>query len=796
VQASEVVELRVHGVSGTPPEELLDRPLVRPVAGDRTAGFYRPRLAVERTDDPPGSTGRGAALEAYSWGGLTSGAPSRALWLLLLPFTLVNVAPRLRPPGDGPAWAVRGLWTTTRLLALSLTAGLVLAAAGVGVDLFGWQCGGGGVGGGCAGPPGWLMQAMTGLGAGPRLAVGAIVPLLILAVLAAAAVTTAARYEAVAPHGVDHLGAADPDEPDPDLGHPAFWYGKHLVRRLRHLHLQVGVVTAVGVPLVPVRSPVATGARVAMVAVLVAAAVLVCSFTVAGRRSDVGFVRRAPTVLWAATVVTLVLGLVALLTARRVVPTGGGLPGYAGTVTVFFAGQTLLVLAVGVCVLALRRAHPVRAPLAGLAAVAVTAVALLLAGALSAGVYVLAAAWLRTGTLRPSFTAVRETLATVEVPQPMLVGAVSFVVVTLWGAAVLTALAVWAAYRLRWPRRWRPGLAVLPVEYPGAHRTPARDAQILRVWWTARLVDGAGTIVGVLLVPVLVYGVVVALAGAAQGRFAPAADLIARMVDARQVVAVGAYLAVGFLLLFVALGALAFRARATRRSVGILWDLASFWPRAAHPLGAPCYAERAVPDLLTRIRWYVGGQEPSDYPTGAVVLAGHSQGSVISAVLLAQLATADRLGTGTPPVLPHVAFLGYGSVLRRLYARFFPAYLGHDRLTRLGADLTGETVECRWRNLWRRSDYLGGPVDADPWRVMDPGLPAEGRLDRRLVDPRYDPVPGDLTPPPPGRHSNYPRDPAFQHAVAELAGMLPAPGRAGSPGPGAAERGLPPPDVR
>jgi hypothetical protein len=172
-----------------------------------------------------------------------------------------------------------------------------------------------------------------------------------------------------------------------------------------------------------------------------------------------------------------------------------------------------------------------------------------------------------------------------------------------------------------------------------------------------------------------------------------------------------------------------------------------------------------------------------------VVLAGHSQGSVITAALLAQLATADRSDPGAPPVLPHVAFLTYGSVLRRLYCRFFPAYFGHDGLARLGADLTGEAVECRWRNLWRRSDHLGGPVDIDPWHAMDPGLPTVGRQDRRLVDPRYDPVPGDLTPPPPGRHSNYPRDPAFQAAVAELAAMLP------DRTPGVRAPGPPPPDV-
>ena len=111
-----VVELRVHGVSGTPPEELLDRQLVRQVAGDKTAGFYRPRLREEwrdrptndpGTDSEPYSTAREPIppplLEGYSWGGLTSGSPSRALWLVLLPFTLINVAPRMRPvPGDHP----------------------------------------------------------------------------------------------------------------------------------------------------------------------------------------------------------------------------------------------------------------------------------------------------------------------------------------------------------------------------------------------------------------------------------------------------------------------------------------------------------------------------------------------------------------------------------------------------------------------------------------------------------------------------------------------------------------------
>ena len=89
-----LVELRVHGVSGTTPEALLDRPLVHQVAGDRIAGFYRPRLVEERLDDRPNpfapARPGAAELEGFNWGGLTSGSPGRAFWLLLLPFTLIG----------------------------------------------------------------------------------------------------------------------------------------------------------------------------------------------------------------------------------------------------------------------------------------------------------------------------------------------------------------------------------------------------------------------------------------------------------------------------------------------------------------------------------------------------------------------------------------------------------------------------------------------------------------------------------------------------------------------------------
>lgn len=69
----------------------LPRELITQVAGDRTAGFYRPRVA-------DGASAR--TVEVYSWGGLTSGPASRALWLLFLPFILINLSHWMLPPAN------------------------------------------------------------------------------------------------------------------------------------------------------------------------------------------------------------------------------------------------------------------------------------------------------------------------------------------------------------------------------------------------------------------------------------------------------------------------------------------------------------------------------------------------------------------------------------------------------------------------------------------------------------------------------------------------------------------------
>ena len=82
---------------------------------------------------------------------------------------------------------------------------------------------------------------------------------------------------------------------------------------------------------------------------------------------------------------------------------------------------------------------------------------------------------------------------------------------------------------------------------------------------------------------------------------------------------------------------------------------------------------------------------------------------VVAAVL--QLAKAETSQT---------ALLTYGAPLRRLYARFFPAYFNDEAFT-----LALSSVDGRWVNLWAESDPIGSWVAS--------GM--AGGIDRELTDP-------------------------------------------------------------
>ena len=100
-----VTELRVHGVTGTPAEDMLDRPLLRRVAGDTDAGFFRPRAEYGAATGPGGAT-----LEAYRWGNLTAGAAARRV---LAAAAAVHAGQRrdvAAPDGGGPGRRRSAAW--------------------------------------------------------------------------------------------------------------------------------------------------------------------------------------------------------------------------------------------------------------------------------------------------------------------------------------------------------------------------------------------------------------------------------------------------------------------------------------------------------------------------------------------------------------------------------------------------------------------------------------------------------------------------------------------------------------
>jgi hypothetical protein len=182
----------------------------------------------------------------------------------------------------------------------------------------------------------------------------------------------------------------------------------------------------------------------------------------------------------------------------------------------------------------------------------------------------------------------------------------------------------------------------------------------------------------------------------------------------RAVASVGAWVVTAGTAGMVLAAYLAFRNQSTRRVVGILWDVTTFWPRANHPLTPPCSAQRAVPQLADRIAALTKG------PADALVLSAHSQGSVLAAAAALQLGH-DK---GRPGALERMSLLTYGSPLRRLYARAFPAYFSEDALAKILEKTSG-----RWLNLWAWTDPIGAdialPSPGHAHRLADAAGPAD-----------------------------------------------------------------------
>ena len=248
------------------------------------------------------------------------------------------------------------------------------------------------------------------------------------------------------------------------------------------------------------------------------------------------------------------------------------------------------------------------------------------------------------------------------------------------------------------------------------------------------------------------------------------------------------------ILALVLVGGLAVGATAkTTRPLGLLWDVMCFLPNAAHPFGPPCYSERVVPELSARIDDWLGA--PS---IGAaerkVVISAHSLGAVLTVACLFARAAEGKDSK-------RIGLLTYGCQLRAYFGRFFPELFGPEvlgtaeslapslwsrdpwqkqvnkdfaeyppepstspqpgvgeeslTLTQILAATSGGAPQ--WINLWRRTDYLGFPINSYKKNEIDRGA---DELDTSSYMLKL------------ATHSDYPASRAYPVAMNKLLGRM------------------------
>jgi hypothetical protein len=753
------LEMRIHGVGGAPPEENVEAPATLQVSGDGTAGFYRPWYPGGRPQ--PGDVRR----EAYCWGKLNYRSATRALWLLLLSFMIVNVA-HWSLPADRPAGGRRNAFSRglLRLLGLAMTAAFVGTATTILADMVAYQAPRRGA------LPSWL-RSFARLGVGPRLAIGLLVVLAVVGLLFRLSLQTARSYEKW------DAGDSSDAECDWALTARSFWRGERTVVRQRYCHVMFGCAQVIFVAVIPDSAHEAVrviGVVVATALALLAVGLVLSAWT--DRERTAGSAESASDV--ACRVVTLLgvgaaVGFSASRFWWRPVATNRVLAGSHSLIDNIVFAQFVVIIVLAVVLWSQR---PWRQPDVmgkGMAAVLLGLLAVLISTIFSGALTLTIANLLgspQSSVCTRTNPCARDVL---YLSSTVYAGGIGMVV-SIVSAALFGAWALWRMLRRRTAlTKKNGGYGTVPSIYPGqGGRESIR--QVAGTWASSSLTDLSAVLLTSVAVPT-------AIGVAAEELYLvtvqhPVAAWLQALASFGGTLGV---LATGYFLIQLRSALLT---TTSRKRFGFLWDVGTFWPRACHPFAPPCYAERSVPEVVTRIRRVMGdvvrgtgdpalaqqradlAHRQADDPREAhspVLVSGYSQGSPIAVAVVAQLPR---------DVLPDVALLTLAAPVRRLYGRTFPAYFGPVALEELRARLT-TSGGCRWRNLVRRSDYIGG------WALTPPVEPPKsmgGQVDHEILDPPTLWADDDPTPPPTHRHSDLFPDPQTRPYAATLAALLPA----------------------
>ncbi len=612
-------EIRVHGVSGTPPSELL---YTEPVTYDQ--GWDLAKIYEPAHDDWD--------VKAFHWGSLTSKSSLSAFWILLAPFAMANVVGWMTESPN--VWS--RIWT--RIAALSLTGIFFAQMANMSLDI------------------------PYSTGVSPTASTWMYWITCVVVVFGLGWLSTQSSFKPLSfRERMRHLfsptiAAMNPLVSEPDWSDPAgelgvvgthLWGVHSILHRLRRLHL------AFGMAMLSVVAARAFGDRGLETAALILAGLMMVTLGLTS-----GAAARSRLVL-GITAVAPIAGL-AVLVWSIVGSSPSELPGASLQVSDDLTYEIALVLGISAA-LALFGEIAKGGLRKGWAPLGLLAVATLMGGTLGLTGAMLVETYLSEATTTAHTFDGSATFVTVGMAGLVAVTATAFAVATFFPRTgndrsrlrrgvlrvrvVLIVAAVYGAV---------VGAAAVALSCLG----PAEgctQADITMPAWVDESPENMTVLFGIPFDPASLLGWAKIL------MVAVPAVLIVRSI-------------VGGLL----------NGQDSRRKVGILWDLGSFWPRWFHPLGPPAYGPYAV----SRLQTVITEEEPD-------VLAAHSQGSLISAVALCLADEDARPGL----------FITYGSQLGDLYPSLFPS-LGLGALT----DTVSDQVDGKWLNLWRPSDPIGGQI--------------------------------------------------------------------------------------